>query len=140
MTYPFRNHATCADWEPQPERFSVMLPLPPSTNNLFVNAGSGRAKSAEYKAWLNEARYALITKWRQLGKPTWPDKRPMMLAIDAGLTERRRDLGNIEKAISDVLCKELPVPDDRWTDMIVLKRTTDHPGFVHVVLGPLDST
>lgn len=138
MTYPYRNHKTCADWEPLPERFSVMLPLPPSTNALFATVGKRRVKSEAYKAWLNEARYAVLTRWRELGKPAWPDKTPMLLAIDAGIGDRRRDLGNIEKAVSDILAKELPVPDDRWTDLIILKRTTDHPGFAHVVLGPLD--
>ena len=36
------------------------IPLPPSTNNLFVNVvGKGRRKSGEYKSWCNAAAWKI---------------------------------------------------------------------------------
>lgn len=86
----------------------VRLPLPPSVNALYANvAGKGRVKSARYRTWLNAAGWEL--KARKRGKVSgdyqlwiWaerPDK-------------RRRDLGNLEKPISDLLVANGVVEDD----------------------------
>ena len=121
---------------------AVTLPLPPSANALFRNLKSGgRAKTAEYKAWTETARYAVITAWRAANKPSVAAKdTPMMLTIDAGITDRSRDLGNVEKAISDVLAKELPIPDDRYFDLIVLRRGQAPEGMAVVKIATLHPT
>lgn len=119
--------------------FTVDLPLPPSTNALFANRkGGGRVKTEAYKAWLNDARWHLITAWRAAGKPEWPAKLPMRLSIRLGLTGRTRDASNTIKAIEDVLVKELPVPDDRWNDAGEWLRDETIPGVARVTIAPLE--
>lgn len=120
---------------------TIDMPLPPSTNNLFVNLkGGGRAKSSAYKAWINEARWHCITAWRNAGKPEWPKDQPMQIHFRLGIEGRKRDCSNTLKAIEDVLCKELPVPDDRWNDFGSWQRDLNIPGVARVTIAPLDST
>lgn len=125
-------------WPMRGPSLAIDLPLPPSTNALTVNlTGGGRAKSAAYKKWLEEARWHTMMAWRGAGKPAWPEG-PMSLRIEAGIANRKRDLGNIEKPISDMLVKNLPVPDDRWTDHILIERREDIPGIARVTLRALE--
>lgn len=116
---------------------TVDLPMPPSANALFANVKSGRIKTKAYNAWLNEARWHIITAWREAGKPEAPDKVPMMLWIRAGLKDRRRDISNCIKAVEDVLVKELPIPDDRWNDRILIERDAEFEGFARVTIATL---
>ena len=117
---------------------SITMPLPPSANALYRNLKSGgRVKTREYKAWLNDAEYAVIMAWRGAGKPEVADKTPMVLTISAGIRNRLRDLGNVEKAIADVLVKQLPIPDDRWFDDIHLVRSANADGLVHITIAPI---
>lgn len=119
--------------------FTVDLPLPPSVNALFANVKGGRVKTREYKAWLDAARYDLITAWRAAGKPTWPAKAPMQIHLRLGLTDRRRDASNTVKAIEDALCRELPIPDDRWNDRILIERDEALAGKARVTIAPLET-
>lgn len=116
---------------------TVDLPLPPSANALFINLRSGgRAKSQVYKAWIEEARWHLITAWREAGKPRWPTA-PMSLHFQLGIENRNRDASNCVKAIEDVLVKELPIPDDRWNDRILIERDANIPGVARVTIAAL---
>lgn len=118
---------------------TIDLPLPPSVNRLTVNLrGGGRAKSADYKAWLEEARWHAITAWRAAGKPEWPEQ-PMRIDIELGIAGRKRDCSNCIKAIEDLLCKELPVPDDRWNDAGSWRRNENLPGIARVTIAPIDT-
>lgn len=120
---------------------TVDLPLPPSANHLFANAhGGGRVKTAAYKGWLEEARYHVITAWRAAGKPEVGRETPMSLTLRLGLTERRRDASNTVKAIEDVLVKELPIPDDRYNDRILIERDETLAGIARVTIAPLHPT
>jgi Holliday junction resolvase RusA-like endonuclease len=116
------------------------LPLPPSANALFANAGKGRVKTAEYKSWIEEARWHVITQWRAAGKPEVGAATPMQLHIRLGLTDRRRDASNCTKALEDILARELPVPDDRYNDRITITRDETIPGIARVTIAPLDTT
>jgi hypothetical protein len=120
--------------------FAVNLPLPPSANSLFVNRTDGRAKAKGYKAWIDEARYHLITQWRAAGKPEWPKSIPMQVIIRLGIEGRIRDAGNCLKAIEDALVRELPIPDDRWNDRILIERDESIPGLARVIVAALDTT
>lgn len=117
---------------------TVDLPLPPSANALFANAGKGRVKTKEYNAWLNEARWHVLTAWRAIGKPAAPPDVPMLLWLRVGLTTRRRDAGNCLKAVEDVLVKELPIPDDRWNDRILIERNPEFEGKCRVTIAVLN--
>lgn len=117
----------------------IDMPLPPSVNALTVNLkGGGRAKSAVYKKWIEEARWHVMMAWRNAGKPEWPADCPMSIRIELGLEGRRRDAGNCNKAIEDLLVKNLPVPDDRYFDRIIIERREDIAGFARVTVAALE--
>jgi Holliday junction resolvase RusA-like endonuclease len=85
----------------------VSLPLPPSTNNLYVSIGKRRVISPRYRAWLEAAGKELIAQ-----KP-----RPVLGDYDLWLyfvwpDQRRRDLDNFIKAVSDLLVRHKLLDDD----------------------------
>lgn len=88
----------------------IVLPFPPSTNNLFANAakGHGRFKSAKYKAWEKLAAVGVKDNHRQsLG--------PYSISIALRAPDKRaRDIGNLEKAVSDLLVSHGVVKDDSY--------------------------
>lgn len=87
---------------------TLTLPFPPSTNNLFVNVrGKGRVKSARYAQWCTEAGWE--ARRQRAGKV----EGPYALYITACRPDaRRRDLGNLEKPISDALKTAGIIEDD----------------------------
>lgn len=107
--------------------FTAKLPIPPTANNLFVNnrRTGGRFTSPEYKAWQEEAKLDLEF-WKQYG--------PMKGRLKAVYTyvfkdDRKRDIGNFEKAISDILVKGGVIKDDSQIDHLELIRSTGgNPG------------
>jgi crossover junction endodeoxyribonuclease RusA len=85
----------------------LMLPFPPSTNNLFAGKAR-RFTSKAYKAWQTEADRALVL---QMPLPRFDG--PVCLTLTLGRPDgRRRDLGNLEKAASDQLVKHGVLADD----------------------------
>lgn len=95
----------------------VRLPVPPSTNNLFVNKamGKGRFISPAYKAWRTAAGWALNLARLQ----------PFGLA-DVQVTlhvpeDRRRDIDNYGKAVLDLIVAHNLIADDNQ----VCKMTTE---------------
>ena len=92
------------------------LPYPPSVNELYKNVffqaqgirpGRGRAKTKKYLAWELEA--ALWIK-RQRPKAT---KGQVSVEYNIKKPDRRkRDLGNLEKALSDCLVRNGLIEDD----------------------------
>lgn len=114
------------------------LPLPPSVNALYRNApGRGRVKTGAYNAWLEEAGWAAVTRWRAAGRPSFTA--PLALTIELGLSGRRRDAGNTLKPIEDLLVKRIPqLPDDRHNDLITIRRGVDVPaGIARVTITSL---
>ena len=85
-----------------------LLPFPPSVNALYTNVSKvGRVKTPAYKAWKKEAGLRL-----NLQRPKKVSGR-IRLAIRAVPPDRRkRDLGNLEKAISDFLVDMGVIDDD----------------------------
>lgn len=115
----------------------AILPLPPSTNHLYFNLKTGgRAKSAEYKLWLRNAKVALEAAYYQHGSPKWPDKAPMRLSLVVGCNYTR-DISNCAKPVEDAICAFLPVPDDRYNDEVTLRRDKTIEGFVRARIEPL---
>jgi len=112
----------------------AVLPLPPSTNNLYINLKrGGRAKSVAYKDWLRIARAELQVAYAACGSPVWPDKTRMALTVRVGCNYRR-DLTNCVKPVEDALCAFLPIPDDRYNEHVTITRDLDCEGFVVVNL------
>ncbi len=80
------------------EAVTFKLPYPPSVNCLYSNIpGTGRIKTRSYKAWLIEAGYTI----RIAGTPrvNGPVELSYIFQDKPGV----RDLGNIEKATTDLL-------------------------------------
>jgi crossover junction endodeoxyribonuclease RusA len=86
----------------------VQIPCPPSQNALFLTLRNGRrAKTKIYDAWINEAGWLVkAANLQKLGNA------PVMIEIQAK-ENRRRDLGNYEKPITDLLVSLQIINDDR---------------------------
>lgn len=95
---------------------SFSLPVPPSSNNLYVarRDGKGRAKTSEYDAWIREAlvHVALARAGGHL-----PDLPPMKhVRVEWRLPfNYARDVDNT-KPLLDLLKRAAIVIDDRWVD------------------------
>lgn len=89
---------------------TLRLPVPPSTNNLFINVKhGGRVPSPRYRAWKEEATGAL---WTQKRTPIAGKVKVTIRVPDKG----RRDLDNFCKAALDFLVQHrLIASDDRHT-------------------------
>lgn len=94
----------------------IELPYPPSVNAAYANGGHkrGRHKTAEYRAWEQLAGVCIKDNHR-LGLG------PYSLSIALKRPDkRRRDLGNIEKVVSDLLVAHGVVKDDCLAERILL--------------------
>lgn len=102
----------------------LMLPFPPTTNNLFASLKSGRRiKSGSYRAWEREADFQLMQQ-----KPLPYFDNPVMLTLHLGKPDKRkRDPSNYIKAPEDKLVAAGVLEDDelvhdvraRWADEVV---------------------
>ena len=97
----------------------LLLPIPPSVNNLFVNKRTGgRVKAAAYKAWLAEA-------WWEIKLQRPPHHPPLVtclrVLIEAPLGQNR-DLDNALKPILDALVKMGVIADDSLVDDLRIVR------------------
>lgn len=89
---------------------TLRLPAPPSANALFSNVpGKGRVKTAAYRSWLNVAGWDVVQQRQS------PIKGEVALDILCEKRKGRRpDLGNMDKAIEDLLVKHALIEDDRF--------------------------
>lgn len=97
---------------------SIMVPFPPSANRLWRSVNGRNIKSAEYRTWENiavaEAYYSSGDKKRIPGS--------YRLLVEAQRPDRRRrDLGNLEKPLSDILVTLNMVDDDCLAEEITLR-------------------
>lgn len=106
--------------------FTVTLPLPPSANNLFLTRGNRRARSPEYDAWLDAARWALHQE-----RPE-PVTGPYALLLALPFL-MRGDVSNRIKAPEDLLVKEGLTPDDRHADLVMAHRSNAVSGVACIV-------
>ncbi|MFN3858145.1 MAG: RusA family crossover junction endodeoxyribonuclease [Caulobacter sp.] len=94
---------------------SVTLPFPPSTNRLWRSVNGRNIKSAEYREW--EAR-AVAGLGRRNAPPLTG---PYSILFNCERPDRRRrDLGNLEKALSDALVTGKVIADDCNAERITL--------------------
>ena len=92
------------------------LPNPPSVNHLFQNVRNiGRVPTKDYITWKKEAGLCIMAA--RASQPKIPGG--YELQIISG--HRKCDLGNIEKAVSDLLVEMQVVVDDRLAQRIVLE-------------------
>lgn len=101
----------------------ITLPYPPTTNHLFTGK-ERRRKSDHYKAWVEEAGKELLTQ-----RPLPQIKGPVRIHMKFGRPDkRRRDLGNLEKAISDLLVTFQIIEDDCKIEKLILEWSPDVVG------------
>jgi crossover junction endodeoxyribonuclease RusA len=91
-----------------PTELVLKLPMPPSTNNLFVNKGRGRVRSDVYEAWIKEAGYRLNA---QRPRPVMGRVSLLIEVSDAESTDTW-DVANREKAAVDLLVKHRIISGD----------------------------
>lgn len=103
----------------------LMLPYPPTANNLFVNnkRTRGRFPSPAYKAWRDEAKRAIDRQvLRVNGGYTLRFRWPVKVVISLGRPDRRRrDLGNLEKAATDYIVSVGILADDSLIEDLRLR-------------------
>jgi len=99
----------------------IHLPFPPTTNSLTGVHNGRKIKSKRYRAWEEEAGWALGKTLRGYVA----SKSPYHLEITLVRPDKRpRDVNNYDKAISDLLVTHGITPDDsqmqsltvRWSD------------------------
>lgn len=101
-------------------RRAFLVPVSPSANNLFITTRQGRRVTSQaYEAWKAEAG------WRIKLQQVQPLPGKSYALTIAAPINHVRDLGNIEKALSDLLVTMGIIKDDRWIDDIHLIRTTE---------------
>ena len=89
--------------------FTIFLPMPPSTNNLFVNVPrKGRVPSPEYVAWRKEADALYLSQ-----KRPEPVTGPFRFLLEVVRPDkRRRDVSNLIKAAEDQIAHYGLIRDD----------------------------
>lgn len=95
--------------------FHCILPMPPTTNNLFPSGKNGRRfKSKEYELWLAKASFGFVA-------PHLSGKFRLTLELYFA-DKRRRDISNYEKAVTDFLVSRAVIDDDYLIDELHLFR------------------
>lgn len=113
---------------------SLTLPFPPSSNRLWRAVNGRNIVSKPYRAWKAEAHTAIRKQvWGTLDCG-------YALTLEADRPDRRRrDLANLEKAVSDALVSANVITDDCNAEQITLRWTDRKPGkgaAVHVRVEP----
>lgn len=96
---------------PPGSSFALNLPVPPSTNNLFFNAGKRRVRTPQYAAWVTDAGWAVL---QQKPKPV-EGRFEVWISVPRN---NRRDLDNYAKACLDLLVAHSLVRDDRFMERL----------------------
>jgi crossover junction endodeoxyribonuclease RusA len=112
---------------------TLSLPFPPSVNRLWRAAKGGKVyRSAEYTDWRKLAMWqiaAQIKGQKHLG--------PYKLTILAVRPDKRkRDLGNLEKGVSDILVSQNIVEDDSMCEWLEIRWVEKGPS-CKVIIEPI---
>jgi crossover junction endodeoxyribonuclease RusA len=109
---------------------TIVLPYPPSANKLWKPIGRGKmVRTPEYKAWMGEAAWVVAMAARDQGQLIGPYR--ILIKVCPPTLNRRRDVGNIEKATSDAIVKGGMVEDDSLCQEIAVRWTAlDEPGLM----------
>ncbi|MFC0384355.1 RusA family crossover junction endodeoxyribonuclease [Muricoccus vinaceus] len=98
---------------------TLLLPEPPSTNRMWRNVVIGGAprtlKAKPYREWLDAAA-------RVVAEQSHADRIEGGYRIRITAPKQRRDLGNNEKPINDLLQAAGVVRDDKACEVITIRR------------------
>lgn len=112
------------------------LPIPPSTNNLYVNTRNGRVLSEKGREWKDAA--ALIVRMCKLRPWVASVRKPFGIEYTVvGPVNMSRDLANCEKIMTDVLVECGVIPGDSlraglWRVCLMYAHSTDGEPHVRV--------
>lgn len=98
----------------------VRLPVPPSTNNLYINLKHGRMVSPAYKAWRLEAGLKL-----NLRKSDTFGTLPVQVGLMVPRKPKSRDIDNFAKAPIDLLVAHGIIADDKHIERLTISRHDD---------------
>ncbi len=100
----------------------VVLPLPPSTNNLYVNVPKvGRVRSKRYKAWIDEAGRAPIAGAWQRFSGEARNGIPWRLIVTVYGLRANADITNLIKPLEDLVCAMTGLEDCNTVEVIARK-------------------
>lgn len=90
----------------------MLIPYPPSVNNLFANrlGGAGRMKKPEYRRWIAEAGWSIVTQ--KDGHNRHAGKVRFTLLVRRPDDNVRRDVSNLLKAAEDLVVRQGILADD----------------------------
>jgi len=119
--------------------FSLWLPYPTSVNRLWRSARNKKTgkpfvyPSGEYKAWIAEAHVAWLQQRSKLFVKR-VDGRYILWMEARSPDARQRDVGNLEKAVSDFLQMEGIIANDHLAKQIVLDWSDDEGASVGIII------
>lgn len=112
---------------------TLTLPFPISVNAMFADGRSRRIKSQRYADWLQEAGWEL----RRQRPASVPGQVELIYEVQDGKDNRRRDLCNLEKGVTDLLVAHQIIEADhdlivrevrmKWAQDVVGVRVTIKP-------------
>lgn len=113
----------------------IVLPFPPSTNNLFINTSRGRIRSSKYDQWATEAGWELLRQ--RPAKAIGPVS--LIFEFQAGKDKRKRDITNLLKAPEDLLVKHgvIEADDNTVVQSISANWNAEVTG-VRITIEPLE--
>lgn len=91
------------------------LPFPPSANAIWRNVGARTLKSKRYREWETAAGWDI--KAQKPGKVQGPYELELIFERKDG---RKRDIGNLEKAVSDLLQTNSIIENDCMAQKITM--------------------
>ena len=90
---------------------TLTLPMPVSSNNMFVNGQRGRFRSQKYDSWIQEAGTEIMRQWpRKTAGPV-----NLLLEFQEAKDKRKFDISNRIKPTEDLLVKHGIIEADDWS-------------------------
>ncbi len=102
----------------------IELPLPPSTNNAYVNTPRGRRLSQKARAYKRDVQERLMEAgWRNFHL-----RLPLSLSIWYYLPDdkRRRDISNMVKILEDAIAEFMGYDDSRNAEIHLYRRVSEY--------------
>lgn len=110
----------------------ITVPMPPSVNKLFANVpGKGRVKTRAYRAWIEEAGWEVKRQ-----RPSKVTGRFHISIACKRPDNRRRDVANLEKALTDLLVRLKVIPDDAMAESVTMSWSGGTLGAAEVTIWP----
>src|SRR5262249_60248389 len=105
-----------------PSQIELALPYPPSANRIWRRSGKRIHRSPQYVRWVERAGWKVISQRQGRIHGSYN------ISIAAVRPDKRkRDLGNLEKSISDLLVSIGRVEDDALAKEISIRWVTSGP-------------